>query len=313
MTAFSEEMNTAGQFDFELGIAGFKYSDLFDAVKLKDLAERFYADVTEKEPVLGQALTKYIAAHGQGYEKRVESKILTDAAPFLSEFIAQMFGITKEREELEREILRQDPIWKYRFFVQRRAAKKFKPEALPALNEPMLDRAVKDLRNTAFSETLVYDDELGIATMTALLVEAEEALTKEQETTPEIQKTVNRITSAYDKLRDKPFGELFEKNVIEIDAAGDLLQIKAAIAIIEAWSALKFAKKEKRWISFKTPHSLDYQNLVHLIHPEPELANVLQGPKNELRRRDGFKLTDDRGTMREALGEVDYCLICHER
>ena len=32
-----------------------------------------------------------------------------------------------------------------------------------------------------------------------------------------------------------------------------------------------------------------------------------------MRRRDGFTLTDDRGTMRDALYEVDYCLICHER
>lgn len=313
MTAISEKTNDAAQFDLELGIAGFKYSDLFNAVKLKELAERFYADVTEKEPVLGAALQKYIAAHGQGYEKRVESKILTDAAPFLSEFVAEMFGITKERSELEREILRQDPIWKYRFFVQRRAAKKFKPDELSALDAAKLDRAIKDLRNTAFSETLVFDDELGIATMTARLVEAEEALTKGQEINREIQETIDNIKAAYEKLREKPFGELFEKNVIEIDAAGDLLQIKAAIAVIEAWSAVEFAKKEKRWIAFKVPHSLDYQNLVHLIHPDPELANVLEGPAAEMRRRDGFKLTDDRGTMREALGEVDYCLICHER
>jgi len=313
MTAISEKTNGAGQFDFDLGIAGFKYSDLFDAVKLKELAEKFYLDVTEKEPALGQALTKYIAAHGQGYEKRVESKILTDAAPFLSEFLAKMFYITKERGELERDILRQDPIWKYRFFVQRRAAKKFKPEALAELNGPKLDRAVNDLRNTAFAETLVFDDELGIATMTDEIVKAEEALTKDQEITAEIKSTVSKITTAYDKLRDKPFGELFEKNILEIDAAGDLLQIKAAIAIIEAWSAVEFAKKEKRWIAFKTPHALDYQNLVHLIHPDAELANVLEGSAAEMRRRDGFKLTDDRGTMREALGEVDYCLICHER
>ena len=32
------------EFDFDLGINGFKYSDLFDAVKLKELAEKFYAE-----------------------------------------------------------------------------------------------------------------------------------------------------------------------------------------------------------------------------------------------------------------------------
>ena len=39
----------------------------------------------------------------------------------------------------------------------------------------------------------------------------------------------------------------------------------------------------------------------------------MRGPEKELRRRVGFKLTDDRGTMRDALYEVDYCMICHER
>ncbi len=50
-----------------------------------------------------------------------------------------------------------------------------------------------------------------------------------------------------------------------------------------------------------------------MIHPKADLPNLLHGAAEELRRRDGFKLTDDRGTQRDALYEVDYCLICHER
>src|SRR5687767_11535012 len=107
--------------DFYLGIPGFRYSDLFDARRLAELAEAFYREVADKEPVLHDALRRYIDGRGQGTEKRAASKILTDAAPFLSDFIARMFGISAERAELEKEILRQNPIWKYKFFVQRRA------------------------------------------------------------------------------------------------------------------------------------------------------------------------------------------------
>jgi NADPH-dependent glutamate synthase beta subunit-like oxidoreductase/NAD(P)H-flavin reductase len=39
----------------------------------------------------------------------------------------------------------------------------------------------------------------------------------------------------------------------------------------------------------------------------------MRGLDEEMRRRDGFKLTDDRGTMRDSLYEIDYCMICHER
>ena len=91
------------------------------------------------------------------------------------------------------------------------------------------------------------------------------------------------------------------------------MRIEAALKILEAWSALHFAKKDKPFYSFKTPHPLDYQNLVHIIRPKKEIPETIEGVMSEMRRRDGFKLTDDRGTMRDALYEVDYCLICHER
>ena len=37
------------------------------------------------------------------------------------------------------------------------------------------------------------------------------------------------------------------------------------------------------------------------------------GPDARLRRRDGFKLTDSRWTVREVLSEIHYCVLCHER
>ena len=151
-------------FDLELGISGYRYSDLYDAFKLKGLAEKFYTELDEREPVLGDALKKYISARGEGYEKRVESKILTDAAPFLSDFVARLFRIEKERDELGRTIIEQNPIWKYKFFVQRRAIKKYKSlDDLTGTNEFDLDEAVRELRNKGFDNSLRYDEELAVA------------------------------------------------------------------------------------------------------------------------------------------------------
>ena len=302
-------------FDFELGISGYKYSDLFDAVKLKGLAEKFYSEVDEREPVLGEALKKYIAARGEGYEKRVESKVLTDAAPFLSDFVARLFKIERERDDLGRAILEQNPIWKYKFFVQRRAIKKYKSlEDLAGVNEFELDDAVRELRNKGFDNSLRYDEELAVAWTTMQLAAAEEFLAKpEGEAPAEVRAAVQSVNAAFDALKDRPFGKLFSEAVLELPDTGDLLQIRAALSIMERWSALHFHKKDRKWAAFKVPHALDYQNLVHLIHPEPKLHNIMRGPEHEIRRRVGFKLTDDRGTMRDSLYEVDYCMICHER
>ena len=55
MTAFSKNGGTGN--DFDLGIEGFCFADLFDAVKLKELADRFYAEIGEHDGVLHSALT----------------------------------------------------------------------------------------------------------------------------------------------------------------------------------------------------------------------------------------------------------------
>jgi NADPH-dependent glutamate synthase beta subunit-like oxidoreductase/NAD(P)H-flavin reductase len=286
---------------------------LFDAVRLRELAQKFYDDLKEENALLHDALTKYIEARGAGYEARVESNILTDSAPYLSRFIAKMFGISREREQIEREITEQSPIWKYKFFVQRRAIKKYTAEKIAGLNENELSEALREFKFAAFDEVLVYDEELAVSYMTDKLVETEEVLTKGQEITAETRETLNKIKQAYDKLQAKNFGRVFERNIIEIEGTGEILQVKAVLQMLEAWSAIQFHGRKKKWYSFKIPHPLDYQNLVHLIHPEPKLHNIMRGRETDMRRRDGFKLTDDRGSQRDALYEVDYCLICHER
>jgi NADPH-dependent glutamate synthase beta subunit-like oxidoreductase/NAD(P)H-flavin reductase len=315
MMVFSEN---EAQNDFELGFEGFRFSDLFDAVKLRELAEQFYAEVEKDDAILHTALTKYIAARGEGYEPKVRSKILTDSAPYLSDFIARLFKINAEKSELECDILVQNPLWKFKFFVQRRAIKKYKADQIAELNEAELWRALTELRNAAFDETLVFDEELSIATMTCRLLDAEDesvrtACDSDRVSEGNTARTVSQVNAAYEKLKNAPFGRLFSKFVLDHEETGASLTIKAALSLIEAWSATAFFNKSRNWYSFRTAHPLDYQNLVHLIHPEPDFANKMRGADEELRRRDGFKLTDDRGTMRDALYEVDYCLICHER
>jgi NADPH-dependent glutamate synthase beta subunit-like oxidoreductase/NAD(P)H-flavin reductase len=299
--------------DFALGIGGFQFSDLFRAEKLKELADCFYEDLKAKDDVLHGALTKYIDAHGAGYEDRVESKILTDSAPYLSEFIAELFNINSERDALMRTVTGQDPIWKYKFFVQRRAIKKYTAEKATALNLADLDQAFSDLRNNAFSDSLILDDELAAASVIMQVADLEELLTKTAALTEDARNTLGSLDAAYDKLKDRTFGKVFAGLAAEIQETGDLLLVKSVLALLEAWSAAHFWRKDKHWVSFKTPHALDYQNLVHLTRFDPKTPEAIRGFDRDLRMRDGFKLTDKRGTLRDSLEETHYCLICHER
>jgi len=313
MTKYSENGLSAAN-DFLLGVSGFRFCDLFDPSGLRRLAEVFYEELHKSDPVLGKALGKYIASRGKGFERRAESKLLTDAAPYLSEFIARLFRVSDAAEELENEIVNQNPVWRYKFFVQRRAIKRYKSlDELAGIDRAELDEAIRELRMKAFDDTIRFDEELAIATMAMLVADADDDYQKNAVASDKSADIAKKIAAAFEKSNNGAFGKLFAKEIQKVEANGEAATVKAALNLIEQYSALHFYLKDKRWAAFRTPHPLDYQNLVHLIHPQPELPNVMRGRDEDLRRRDGFKLTDDRGTLREALYEIDYCMICHER
>lgn len=66
------------------------------------------------------------------------------------------------------------------------------------------------------------------------------------------------------------------------------------------------------WVSFKLPAKLDYQNLVDLHQTPEDPYHRVQGSDSHFRHRDGFSLTDPGMSRREVLGEVHYCVYCHE-
>ncbi|MBV9960224.1 MAG: FAD-dependent oxidoreductase, partial [Acidobacteria bacterium] len=90
------------------------------------------------------------------------------------------------------------------------------------------------------------------------------------------------------------------------------------LKLVEAWAAAHATQAEARvrvrgWVSFHFPHQLDYEHLVQIERPRADVPELMRGLDLNLRRRDGFGLTDLRATKREVLDEVDYCLYCHER
>ncbi len=65
------------------------------------------------------------------------------------------------------------------------------------------------------------------------------------------------------------------------------------------------------WVSFRLPTQTDHSDLVPL-KPLPNDDALKRLHSDMLRPRDGFKLTDQRMSQRDVLGEIDYCVYCHE-
>ena len=83
---------------------------------------------------------------------------------------------------------------------------------------------------------------------------------------------------------------------------------------LKRWCAARIHDPQYRgWVTFRFPETLDYWKLVSVKRPEPDLPEAMLGPDSRLRRRDGFKLTDERWAPREVLSEIHYCVLCHER
>ncbi len=67
------------------------------------------------------------------------------------------------------------------------------------------------------------------------------------------------------------------------------------------------------WVLFRLPKKVDFEQLVPCEPKPDDPLGRLQAPQPTLRQRDGFELTDERYSQREALSEIDYCVYCHEK
>ena len=331
-----EELNLP-QSELKLGVEGFSYTDLYQPERLKALAECFYQELKENDHDLFQAFKSYLEDPAHALPPTQESDLLIKAAPFLSRFIARLFRAEENRAKIVERVQGRKAIFQFKKeFVVKRVLKK-PPQEAAGLDYTELDRKLTLLLNVAIGHIGSYEDmEEVIAQVTARLVDAEKNLSlklKRNEPVPQL---------AYDRVR-----QLRQNFLLHLEARGafsglldvpfdpasdaDLLAfVQGLLTLIEQWSFASIHNPKGRaftkgWVSYKQPHKIDYFNLVEIDHkvspgaqdygaPFAETApDLIIGPEETLRRRDGFKLTDRRYNEKEVLYEIDYCVICHER
>jgi NADPH-dependent glutamate synthase beta subunit-like oxidoreductase/NAD(P)H-flavin reductase len=297
-----------------LGIGDFTYEDLYKPDRLRDLAEAFYADLSEKAPEVHQLLFAYISSRGENLKGKPESELLIAAAPYLSHFVARLFNVEERREAMIEQVEAQDPIWAFKTFITRRALKKVTAERVATFDPLALDNELKTYWLLAFPETLDDDPELGLARATVRLLDLEKALDKNLVLSTDNEATLSRIRATQPAFT--AICERLELDLRCVPGMDDLTLVRSVLELIENWAAAHATVARDRvrgWVSFHIPHALDYQYLVQIQRPKADLPELMQGLDKNLRRRDGFNLTDPRATKREVLDEVDYCLYCHER
>jgi NADPH-dependent glutamate synthase beta subunit-like oxidoreductase/NAD(P)H-flavin reductase len=307
-----------------LGIPGFSFEDLYRSHGLRRLAEHFDAQLAAAEPELFQSFDAYRKSGGKSLTGPAESELLIRVSRHVSAFVARLFGIEAEVDRLARGLKGELPLFDFkREFITRRVFKKGAAERPTLAEYPSLDARMNLLLSLGFPEAVAgHDAERGVAEAILTLMDLERLLSGTLP--PEAQPRTEELRARWLALRESLLStaegkEAFGSSLVtKGDDAADLQAVRALLALADRWTyarALHPETKElfHKWATHRLPKPLVFDQLVQLERPDADLPEATQGPEHHLRFRDGFKLTDRRGTPRDVMGEVDYCVICHER
>ncbi|MCS6884842.1 MAG: FAD-dependent oxidoreductase [Acidobacteriota bacterium] len=319
MNKVMRELSTleTSEYDFELGIPGFRYADLYDLEKLRILEKRFYDEVESSDPKLWQEWKSYKEALGQGYDSKVESDLIVRMAKHLQEFLTKCFRLEQEIEHLRRQTDRDNQVVALRTFIQRRALKKYSSQQVMTLDYERLSATVEELEQACFPDALLETDpERRTARVVAELLALEKEYSHwfSAKPQPVSERTVKRVTNIREKLKYRPLFAEYLKGASN-DPKSDYEFVKQLLGLFEAWAAARYylqGSQVEGWVSYRRIEHLDYAQLVQIRRSE-DFPQRVTGPEERLRYRDGFKLTDPRYNSKQIMSEVDYCLYCHER
>src|SRR5262245_39147238 len=108
----------------ELNLKDAQFKDLFDPVWLQQADVRFLQRLADQNPKLYKDLLAY-REETHPFSPEEISSILLACAPFVEEFIAQLFNIEHELAISARETLSNQPVFAFKqWYVQRQARRR---------------------------------------------------------------------------------------------------------------------------------------------------------------------------------------------
>ncbi len=257
----------------DLGVPGFSYADLHEPSRLRELYEVFASEVERDDPEFWRQWDAYRTKPGEARPPTEVSLLLVRMAPFVSRFVGRLFRIEKALEALAAATRAEGAIFRFKADFVRRRVLPLLKSSASPAASADDERAVQGLLAGQFPN----DGEMALADAGCLLLDREAAAA--------------------------------QSNDPDEKAA-----VAESIEALKRWCAAHFHDPACRsWVAFRLPGTVDFFKLVRVEHHDTALPAALTGPASQLRRRDGFTLTDPRMTGREALGEIHYCILCHER
>jgi NADPH-dependent glutamate synthase beta subunit-like oxidoreductase/NAD(P)H-flavin reductase len=300
----------------ELGIDGFRYADLYDPARLKDLERVFDRWFAATAPEQYAGFDAYRACKGEGMTAPQKSDALLAAAPFVGRFVGTLFGVEAELEAFREEVRKDDPLWRFRKdFTKKRvlradAGKSWTRSA--DLAKAVAKAALQAMTPAPIGGTT--DEELTLATAALPLLAIDEVARKAAKAggaqwTDDLRARARQVQAAVVGLGPDV-----------CDTASDDVSLGKVVSLaldaLEAWLAARRGSHHdplRAWPTMRVAKGLDYEHLVEVVRPDPAMPELFVGPAHERRQRTGFSLTDRRMSARDVEQEIDYCMLCHDR
>src|SRR3954471_9036989 len=252
---------------------GLAFAYLYDRDALVRLDRAFVAHLASTDVGLYDRLMA-ARAEPDGLDRKGESDLLVDLAPYLEDYIGELFGISGQVRELQARHDKLAPLFSVkRLFVQRRAVKEIKEADAALLNGHKL---AQELETLIGGPPASFDSREG--------------------------------TLAWELRYAEAVGRWLD------DEAAHQLPLKAALEYAAwATLASEGQKKHRRGLLFRVPHRLDMHHLVPVETVERDGVTMLRLPEGHWRPRDGFALTDPGTDLAGAMDQANYCIWCHNQ
>jgi NADPH-dependent glutamate synthase beta subunit-like oxidoreductase/NAD(P)H-flavin reductase len=280
----SSSRSTATAWNFPLGIEGFRYADLNRVRRLMAMHQAFRVCLKSAAPDLAERYEQACASISQDDAAEPDTELLIEVARHLDSFIARIFHIEKEVNHLNRRTADDGRVFEFK--------KRFLDRLVLKAPVAAQELAAMNIADVEFR----YRERVA-----EILGRGEWANDPERE-----------LAEVALRLLDRQAGAKTSSD------AAESAHCESRLRDVFSWAqALAFhpdlRQRRRHFASFVHPEKLDFDNLVARDFRYPQFPTLFEGPAEEQRHRDGFALTDQRMSPREALREMHYCIICHPR
>ncbi len=257
---------------------GVSFEDLYHPCGLRRLDDAFLSELEVRNSGLAKQLVNARAAvqNQTPLTAKDEAALLISLAPFVEAFIAVLFDVVDELGDLKARHDELDPLYRVKWkFVKRQAMLKISADEVQDFDAASAEKTIRAWLDGSFDELLVAKAILGW--QNTLAAESNDPQTIEQ-------------SGAVEKL--------------------------ALLMKYAAWAVHTEAgqHRHQQSVLFKQPGKIDpFELLLHAQQKTVQAVQVFTIKPAQIRRREGFKLTDEGTDLRGALDQAHYCILCHNQ